>query len=330
VNQIMKDAFLILAIPLACASLPVAAQEPVSGPVAIVMGSIEAAQECTLYEGVRYSNKSRAKGSSTAYAAGAGSGYAGPGGSGGSAAFAAGASSSYSASSETSFETFFIKDCQSDFGGVRQALEAALASSGAITIAKKGYRLSARVENAVPVTQGFVDTSLTGKGYGTASEGLKVTMSLKLTDANGRSIFGSLVDAQIETGSASIVRGTVAASVSDGEAVYTFLQRELAMVAARKLAFHFKPLQVTGAQGKKVKLNYGGPLLEVGTLLAVTSPDGFSSSRYRVTSVAAGSAIATQLGDANVSSITAGSSALVIEKGDPAANESNLEFVPLP
>ena len=176
----------------------------------------------------------------------------------------------------------------------------------------------------------MVDRSLTGKGYGAISEGLKVTMSLKLTDSKGKTVFGSLVDAQIETGDASIVRGTVTASSSDGEAAYTFLQRQLAMVAARKVSFHFKPLLVNGVQGNKVKLNYGGPLLEVGTLLAVTSQDGFTTSRYRVSSVSSTSAIATQLGDANVRDITPGSSAVVIEKGDPAANESNLEFVPLP
>lgn len=326
----IKKAFLGLAIPTICAPSSVLAQNAVTDPVEVTMGTIEAAQECTLYEGVRYSNKTRAKGSSNAYAAGAASGYAGPAGGGGSAAFAAGASSSYSSSSETHFETFFVEDCQSDFDGVRQALEAALASSGAITISKKGYKLSARVENAVPVTQGLVDRSLTGKGYGAISEGLKVTMSLKLTDSKGKTVFGSLVDAQIETGDASIVRGTVTASSSDGEAAYTFLQRQLAMVAARKVSFHFKPLLVNGVQGNKVKLNYGGPLLEVGTLLAVTSQDGFTTSRYRVSSVSSTSAIATQLGDANVRDITPGSSAVVIEKGDPAANESNLEFVPLP
>jgi hypothetical protein len=96
------------------------------------------------------------------------------------------------------------------------------------------------------------------------------------------------------------------------------------------VSFHFNPLLVNGVQGSKVKLNYGGPLLEVGTLLAVTSPDGFTTSRYRVSSVSPTSAIATQLGDTNVRDITPGSSAVVIEKGDPAANESNFEFVPLP
>lgn len=326
----MNRRLFVLAILVSSTSSWAAAQAPISTPVEIAMGTIEAAQECTLYEGVRYSNKSSAKGSSSSYAAGAASGYAGPGGGGGAAAFAAGGRSSYSSSSETHFETFFIEDCQSDFEGVREAMEAALASSGAVTISKKGYLLSARVENAVPVKQGFVGTSLTGNAYGTASEGLKVTMSLKLQDAKGRSVFGGLVDAQIETGNASVLRGNVAASVTDGAAVYSLLQRELAMVAARRLAFHFKPLQVTDSQGKKIKVNYGGPLLEVGTLLAVTSPDGFTTSRYRVSSVGDGSAIATQLGDANVKDITAGSSVVVIEKGDPAANESNLEFVPLP
>lgn len=326
----MKQTLHAAAIPAFFLSSATGAQQPFAGPVEMAIGSIEAAQECTLYEGVRYSNKSRSRGSSSAYAAGAANGYAGPAGGGGSAAFAAGGRSSYSASSETHFETFFVKDCQSDFEGIRQAIEAALASSGTIALSKNGYVLSARVENAVPVQRGFVDTSLTGNAYANVSEGLKVTMSLKVLDKKGRSVFGGLLDAELETGDASAVRGSVAGSAMDGEAAYALLQRQLAMVAARRVAFHFKPLLVSGAQGRKIKLNYGGPLLEVGTLLSVTSPDGFASSRYRVSSVSAGSAIATQLGDANVSSITEGSSVVVIEKGDPAAKESNLEFVPLP
>ena len=298
--------------------------------VTIKVGAIETAQECTLYEGVRYSNESRSSGSSSGRVSASGSAYSTPYGGGGSASMSGGYRSSYSESSKTSFETFFVEDCISHFEGVRSAMEAALASTGSITVGGGGYTLTGRVEDAVPVTSGYANRNVNGRASGTLSNGLKVTMSIKVADRSGRAIFGYPIVTEIETDYAGVARGTVAASVSSGEGLYSLLQRQLALAAARKIAFHFNPLVVSQGAGKKIQLNYGAPLLETGSMLSVTSSDGSVAARYRVTSVSSGTALAEQMGDADSRNIGPGAVATVIEKGDPAANQSVLERAELP
>lgn len=318
-------------LSLALAALSGAtAQAQTASPVAVRVGAIDTAQECTVYEGVRYSNETRARGSSSGYVAGGGGGYANAYGAGGSGYYAAGGSSSYSASSKTSFETFFIKDCVSHFEGIRAAMQSALASSGSVVIRPGGFVLTGRVEDVVPTGSGYVDRAASGSAYGNISSGLRVTMSVNVADKAGRIVFGAPIVTEIETGSYGEARGSVNANIASGEGLYGLLQRQIAMVAARQVAFHFRPLEVVGGGGKKIQLNYGGPLLEVGTMLSVTSPDGSAAARYRITSAGAGSALAQQVGDADSSGIMAGSRATVIEKGDPAANQSTLERVDLP
>lgn len=307
-----------------------AAQAQTMSPAPVRVGAIETAQECTMYEGVRYKNETRSRGSSSGYVAGGGSGYANAYGAGGSGYYAAGGSSSYSSSSKTSFETFFVKDCISHFEGIRAALQSALASSDSVVVRPGGYVLTGRVEDVVPTGSGYVDQAASGRQYGSVSTGLRVTMSVKVADKAGRIVFGAPVVTEIETSSYGEARGSANVSVASGEGLYSLLQRQIAMVAARQVAFHFRPLEVVNLGGKKIQLNYGGPLLEVGTMLSVTSPDGSSAARYRITSTGAGTALARQVGDADSTGIVPGSHATVIEKGDPAANQSTLERVDLP
>jgi hypothetical protein len=155
-------------------------------------------------------------------------------------------------------------------------------------------------------------------------------MSVNVADRTGKIVFGAPVVADLETASAAAVRDTASIDLSSGEGLYSLLQRQVAMVAARKVAFHFAPLLVIQGGGRKIQLNYGGALLEVGGVLTVTSPDGFSSARYRITSVGDRSALAEQVGDADSNAIVTGSRATIVEKSDPAANQRVLEKVDLP
>lgn len=319
----------LLGIAAICSPVALVQAQP-KPVVTIKVGAIETAQECTLYEGVRYSNESRSSGSSSGRVSASGSAYSTPYGGGGSASMSGGYRSSYSESSKTSFETFFVEDCISHFEGVRSAMEAALASTGSITVGGGGYTLSGRVEDAVPVTSGYANRNVNGRASGTISNGLKVTMSIKVADRSGRAIFGYPIVTEIETDYAGVARGTVAASVSSGEGLYSLLQRQLALAAARKIAFHFNPLVVSQGGGKRIQLNYGAPLLETGSMLSVTSSDGSVAARYRVTSASSGTALAEQMGDTDSRNIGPGSIASVIERGDPAANQSVLERVELP
>jgi len=209
-------------------------------------------------------------------------------------------------------------------------MQAALASSGSVTIATGGYTLNGRIEDVVSTASGFAEQAVNGRAYGTISNGLKVTMNITVTDGAGKIVYGAPITAEIETDSASAVRGTVQVNLSSGEGRYSLLQREVAMMAARKVAFHFSPLVVVGGGGKNIQLNHGGPLLEVGAMVSVISADGSSAAIYRITATGDGNALAQQIGDTNAAGIASGSRATIIEKNDAAANQSMMQRVELP
>lgn len=282
--------------------------------VAIRVGTIATARECTLYEGFRATNR-------TSVAAASG-GYAN--------AYGAGGYSAMAASSRSTFETFFVRDCKTRFAGIRSAIQAALASSGVVAVGPGGYVLNGRVEDVAPVSSGQVSQSLTGQTYGNTSEGLLVTVSITVADGAGRIVFGAPLVVQIETGSAGYARDTMGASSMTGDGPYGVLQRQVALIAARKVAFHFRPLTVVQGGGKTVQFNHGSPLIDVGTQITVFSPDGSSAARYRVTSAGEGMALAQQVGDADSSRIGPGSRGTVIEATDAAAGQSTMEKVDLP
>ena len=279
----------------------------------VKIGTITSAKQCNVYQGIKSSGTSSVAANYRERNNGS-------------------VSAGLSANSSFSFETFFVKDCTSHFEGIRSAFQAAIASSGALIVSPgaSNYLLSGRVEDVVPGTSSFIDRSLTGKSYGTVADSLLVTMSLTLSDKNGRIVFGAPIVASIETGSADITRSTVSANQISGNGLYSLLQRNLANIAARKVAFHINPLSVIQGAGKNIQLNYGAPLIVVGTQISVTSADGSAAARYRITSVTDGSSLAQQIGDANSSKIGIGSHASVIEKGDPAENQNTTERVELP
>ncbi len=104
----------------------------------------------------------------------------------------------------------------------------------------------------------------------------------------------------------------------------------MALAVARLVAFHVVPLRVVSSDGGQIQLNYGSPLLKLGTIVQATSPDGLTTVRYSVTSASPGSAAAQAEGDADASRITPGSVASVIEADDPAANGRRYKKVDLP
>lgn len=282
--------------------------------IVIRVGAITSSQDCTIYEGIKASSKTSVSGVASGYAN----------------AYGAGGYSGFSASNSSKIETYFVKDCVSHFEGIRTALQSALASSGSVAIASGGYVLSGRVENVAPIASGYEEQAINGNSYGSVSNDLLVTMSVNVADKSGRIVFGAVVVTRMETDSVGDARGTVSVRQSSGEGLYGLLQREVALAVARKVAFHFNPLVVSQGGGRKIQLNYGSPLLEVGSMLSATAPDGSSAVRYRVTSVSDGAALALQIDDSVSTDIVAGSRATVFERGDNAENESQDEKVVLP
>jgi hypothetical protein len=232
--------------------------------------------------------------------------------------------------SHTTWTTWFYKDCEDHFAGIKNALAAAFASSGKIAVGGGGYTVSGRV-SGVSGGGPAPTTPQTGPGgYAVSSSSMMVEMDVTVKDRTGRVVYGALVSKKVETGSDVRVGGFHATSSMSGEAVYGLVQREVALAVARKVAFKLAPMTVTAINGKSIQLNYGSPFLTMGMLVDVTSPDGGTSVRYRVTSASNQTALAEPYSDGDISRIVPGSQGIAIESDSPEANGRRFQKVDLP
>ena len=239
----------------------------------------------------------------------------------------------YAVAAYASWRTWWVKDCVDNFATMRASLEAALAASGGVDLGPGGdYVVNATLSdvsggpgNAAPNAPDMGEG-----GFSYATSGMRVNIDVTVRDRSGRAVFGTLLTKTIETGFDAKV-GTFQASANEsGQALYTRLQQQVALAVARAVAFHFTPLRVVGGGGREIQLNYGAPLLTLGTIVEATSPDGSTAVRYNVLSAASGSARARFEGGGDPSRIVPGSRAVVIEADDPAANARRFDKVELP
>jgi hypothetical protein len=237
----------------------------------------------------------------------------------------------YAIAASESWRTWLVKDCVDNFATMRTSLEAALAATGKFAMKAKGATYSV----AGAVSDVGMDGDPTSRAsptaaYSVASSGMFVSMDVTLRDASGHTIYGGLLTKRLETGSNIHTPGFDTAASQSGAGVYAELQHQVALAAARLVAFHIEPLRVTGAEGRQIRLNYGAPLLTLGAIIHANSPDGGPPVRYRVVSANADAAFAELDGEGNASRVTSGSTATMVEADDPAANERRIQKVDLP
>jgi hypothetical protein len=229
----------------------------------------------------------------------------------------------------STWRTWLVKDCVSDFPTLRTSLQAALAASGKLAVKGSGgnYVLSGAISQIGddPATN-TVSTST----YSISSQKIFVSMEVTLRDDRGRMVYGGLLTKHLEVGSNIQTPGMETSSGQSGEAVYTQLQNEVALAVARMTAFHIVPLRLVANDGSQIRLNYGSPLLTLGTIVQATSPDGAVALRYNVVSADADGATAEKASEGDASRLAPGSPATVIEADDPAANGRTIPRVDLP
>jgi hypothetical protein len=245
-----------------------------------------------------------------------------------SAGTASVAATPYMVAASESWRTWLVKDCVDNFATMRGSLQAALASTGKFNVktAGSGYTLSGAISQA-----GDEGGGVSSAGYSVSSQKMFVSMNVTLRDPSGRTVYGGLFTKHMEIGSGSRAQGVETQSGQSGEAIYTELQNQAALAAARLVAFHIVPLKVVSASGKTIQLNYGSPLLTLGAVVHATSPDGATTVRYAVTSggpEGASARVDGEVGD--WSRIGPDSLASVVEADDPAANERRIEKTDLP
>jgi len=228
-----------------------------------------------------------------------------------------------------SWRTWLVRDCVNDFSTIRTSVEAALASSGKFAIRPKGgsYSISGAISQVGSDSPGGF--SSTNGGYDISTAGIFVSMNVIVRDAGGRVVYGGPLTKHLETSSISQTSDLSAASGMSGQGVYTVLQNQMALAVARLVAFHIDPLRVVSGGGRQIRLNYGSPLLTLGTVVHATGSNGVMV-RYLVSSADPDGATADIDSEADSSQVGPGSAVTAIESGDPAANERRIQRVDLP
>lgn len=234
--------------------------------------------------------------------------------------------------SETSWRDYLVRDCIDHFASLRTSIEAALASSGKLDVSptRSGtYVVSGRISEVSGGGPAAPAPNMPNGGWAMSASNMVVNMDVTVRDPSGRIIYGGLMTKKIETGFNMDTGGLSSTSTHTGKAVYTELQHQVALAVARLVAFKIAPLRVTNVAGERIQLNYGAPLLGLGTIVQVTGSDG-SLARYNVTGAGAISAQADYEGDGKPLSVAAGNMAMVIEADSAEAKARRFERVDLP
>jgi hypothetical protein len=226
----------------------------------------------------------------------------------------------WSIAEASSWRTWLVRDCVQNFATIRSSLQAALASSGKFTVGSSGGRYT--VTGAMSQVGGDMGPApgmpTSPGGYSVSSNQIFASISVTLKDASGRIVYGGLLTKHLETGSNIHTPGLTTTSSQSGEAVYTELQNQVALAVARLVAFHIEPLRVISNDGDEIQLNYGAPLLHLGTVVNAFGPGG-KQLHYEVTSAGPDSSTARLKGDGDPSLIAIGSEAAVVEDDAPQA-----------
>ncbi len=260
--------------------------------IAVSVGSIETTQKCTYF--LESEGQSKTAAVVTPYAVGV--------------------------ASSTSWRTWWVKDCVDNFATMRSSLEAALASTGKFSVGRSGYSVNISLSGisdsgAVPPAR---DNG--PGGFEVRSASMLANFNLTLQDRSGAAIYGGLSSKSIETGFSLKADNSYVDTSLTGDAVYGKLQNEMALAMARIVAFKLVPLKVTAVDDDRIELNYGSPLLQLGTLIEVQEQGRLNSIKYRVIATEGQTAVAEADGDYDLSDIQVGAFAKMIEADDPAAN----------
>ena len=230
-----------------------------------------------------------------------------------------------------SWRTWLVKDCVQNFPTMRTSLEAALASSGHFVVGAGGYRVNLTLSDVGARASAVVNASgYAPEAYASQSSSLFINIDVAITDKAGRVVYGGVLTKNLPLSSASGANEFVQADAQDGKGVYTQLQHEAALAAARVVIFHIDPVKVLGHSGNQIKLDYGQPILPFGGIVRVKAANGFDDIRFRVTTSDDGSAVAEKDGDGNVNDIAPGTTATFVENDSPAANARRFKREELP
>jgi len=234
------------------------------------------------------------------------------------------------------FESYWgwwlVQECQARFPDLRTRLQSAVGETGRLQLSTNTGGGDIPAPDFVLTAQvgglGAESSRTSAEDYCIASTKVSASLDLRLRDVrSGRVVQAATITKALEAGSDTVAGDDRCEAGRPSRSAYLRLQRELALAAARMVSFHFDPLRVTAASGRRVDLNYGAPLLTLGTMVQTTDERG-ALVRFRVTGAGPRGATAEAVGSPG--RIAPGVLASVIEPEDPAANSRRYERVELP
>lgn len=219
---------------------------------------------------------------------------------------------------------WLLIECRNNFAQMRGRIAGALSESRRFVggAARADYVLTGRVAEL-----GLVTGSASESGYTMNTSRAVATLDFTLrAPGRDRALYTGTATGSVDVSSGIATDGGSFSSESSARATYAALQRETALAAARMVAFEVDPLRVVSVSGRRIILNYGAPLLDMGATVQVADTSGVPVT-YRVTGSMTDTAVAEAAVD---SSVAAGSRARFIERAASPGGVNRYPKVDLP
>jgi len=282
----------------------------------VAVGTFTSEKTCTTYElewGREFAAASSSSGASGGYVAG---NYG-----------AAGGYSGYSRSSSVyarEWGTELRRECVQNFPQMRSTIASALASAGPV-YSDGSYTLTGRITDV-----GYDAQTVDTKGSSIVDQYMVVSVEFQVRSKTGKVVYGGALTKRL-----NILTGTETAEVSyaraqSGRTTFSQIQQQIGFAVARAVIFHFNPLRVVDNDGKSIALNFGAPLVPLGSAVIVATASSLQGRRLTVTSSMSGRAVATSDANIPLRDVPIGSPVTFAESDDPAANSRVYERVELP
>ncbi|MBU6269199.1 MAG: hypothetical protein KGN34_16750 [Sphingomonadales bacterium] len=283
----------------------------------ISVGVFTAEKTCTTYE-LEWGREFAASASASASAGEASGNFLG-----GSASY--GSASRSASIYAREWGTELRRECVRNFPAVRSTLASALASAGPVASPDGPLTLTGRLTGV-----GYESQTVDTAGSAIADQFMVVGIEFALRNRAGRIVYGGAltkrlnIDAGSETADVSFSRS------QSGRTTFAQLQQQVAYAVARNVLFHLHPLRVVANDGKAIALNYGTPLVPLGSAVLVPSATSLRGRRLTVVSARNDQAVAESDAHAALQDVPVGAVVTFAEADDPAANSRVFQRVELP
>lgn len=217
------------------------------------------------------------------------------------------------------------RECVENFPQVRSTLASALASTGPVILDGQPLTLTGRLTD-VGYDVRFVET----QNSTIVDQFMVVSIEFQLRNRAGRIAYGGAITKRFNIASSAETEDVSYDRVQSGRTTFSQVQQQVGFAVARAVIFHFKPLRVTDNDGKSLALNYGTPLVPIGSAVIVSGPTSLSGRRLTVISSMAGRSVAKSDAGISLGDVPRGSLATFADADDPVANSRVFERVDLP